>query len=380
MFDYESFKDIAPYDQKGSEEAIKRIQQHPEYINMFAKALVKGDGFIVQAKRKAFTAYILGRLNKIHSYSDFQEIVTCGMFLPTVLKGTSTEFTVSGTENLSKDGSYLFISNHRDIILDCALMDYALYINKMPMCEMCIGDNLLTNQFIEDLFKLDGAIIVKRSLPMKEKYLETVRLSEYMVERISSGRSIWVAQKSGRSKDGIDVTHPAIVKMLHLSKKKEGLSYAETIKRCHIVPVAISYEFDPNDINKAREEIHTIREGSYTKKKLEDLASMLRGIRKPKGRIHLSFGTELVQDFNDANEVAHEIDRQIYQNYRLWPVNYFCFDYAEKRNDHASEYSDFDSEAFLAKYAHLDEEKRMFVINEYANPVRTHLGLIKSGE
>lgn len=377
MFDYESFKDIAPFDQKGSEEAVKRLQQHPEYINMFAKALIKGNGILVQTARKAFAAYIMGKLNKIHSYTDFQEIVTCGMFIPTVLKNTSKSFTVSGTENLKKDGSYLFVSNHRDIILDCALMDYALFKNGFPMCEMCIGDNLLSNQFIEDLFKLDGAIIVRRSLPMKEKYLETIRLSQYMVERIDSGKSIWVAQKSGRSKDGIDVTHPAIVKMLHLSQRQNG-SYADTIRRCHIVPVAISYEFDPNDISKAREEIHTLREGSYEKKRFEDMASMLRGVRKQKGRIHLSFGKELTEEYNDANDVAREIDRQIYENYKLWPVNYFCFDYAEKRSDNADKYKDFDTQAFLDKYAHLDEDKRMFVINSYANPVRTHLGIIKS--
>ncbi|MCR5731863.1 MAG: 1-acyl-sn-glycerol-3-phosphate acyltransferase [Sphaerochaetaceae bacterium] len=375
--DYESFKDIAPYDQKDCEEAIKRIQQHPEYMNMFAKALIKGDGLLVQAARKAFSAYVMTRLNKIHSYTDFQKNITCGIFFPTVLKNTSKEFTVSGLENLKKDGAYLFISNHRDIILDCGLMDYALFKNDYPLCEMCTGDNLLANQFIVDLFKLDGGIIVKRSLPMKEKYLETVRLSQYMVETIESGTSIWVAQKSGRSKDGIDTTHPAIVKMLHLSQRKNG-SYADTIKRCHIIPVAISYEYDPNDISKAREAIHTEREGTYEKRKFEDLASMLRGLRKNKGRIHLSFGKELTGEYNEAVEVAHEIDRQIYEIYKLWPVNYFCFDYAEKKSDFADKYKDFDSEAFLKKYAHLDEEKRMFVINSYANPVRTHLGLIKS--
>ena len=121
---------------------------------------------------------------------------------------------------------------------------------------MAIGDNLLVNQFTTDMFKLNGGITVKRNLPLREQYSESLRLSRYFVESIKEEKkSIWVAQKSGRSKDGIDKTNPAIIKMLYLSYKSSGISFSDLIKAVNIVPVAISYQYDPNDINKGREEV-----------------------------------------------------------------------------------------------------------------------------
>lgn len=373
MFDRTPYEDIAPYDQAGCEAAVGRILQHPEYLQAFANALIQGEGPEVEAQRKGFTDYVSGVLSQVHSYTDFQLKITAGMFIPSIINSSVNEFSSSGAENLSPDESYLFISNHRDIVLDCALLDYALMINKLPICEMAIGDNLLTNQFLEDLFKLNGGIVVKRSLPMREKYKESIRLSEYFVDRIASGKSIWVAQKSGRSKDGIDETHPSIIKMLYLSKKGEGISFADLIKKVHIVPVAVSYEYDPNDINKGREEIAVQKKGSYSKKPLEDLISMLRGLRKNKGNIHIAFGTPLTGDFETPDAVAKEIDRQIHTCYRLWPTNCFAYDYLEHTDTFRDSYKDFDGEAFLSKYAHLDEDVRNFVLQSYANPVRMYL-------
>ena len=262
MFDRTKFVDIEPFDQKGCEEACARLKAHPEYIYALASAIYEGIGDEVNAKRMDFTKAVAGRLDRIHSYDDFQKIITCDVFLKTILENSVSEFTWDGTDKLDKDTSYLYVSNHRDIVLDCALMDLALFKSGLPICEMAIGDNLLSNSFVEDVFRLNGAIIVKRDLPVRDKYLETVRLSEYFVERIASGKSIWVAQKSGRSKDGLDLTHPSIIKMLHLSKKKDGIPFSQVIKDCRIVPVCVSYEYDPNDITKAREEVITQQKGS----------------------------------------------------------------------------------------------------------------------
>ncbi len=159
------------------------------------------------------------------------------------------------------------MSNHRDIVLDCALIDFALDRGGGKMlCEMAIGDNLLTNQFITDLFKLNGGVTVKRTLPMREKYLESIRLSAYFVELITEeNKSIWVAQKSGRAKDGFDVTTPAIIKMLHLSQKKKGISFSDVVNNCHIVPVAVSYEYDPCDLIKAGEEVTRLAKGEQAR-------------------------------------------------------------------------------------------------------------------
>ena len=220
---------------------------------------------------------------------------------------------------------------------------------------------------------VNGAIIVKRDLPFREKYLETLRLSEYFVEKIASGKSIWVAQKSGRSKDGLDVTHPSIVKMLHLAKKREGVGFEEVIKACHIVPVAVSYEYDPNDIAKAREEVLTQANGSYNKGKVEDVVSMIRGLREFKGRIHISIGDELTGDWHSPEEVAAEIDRQIHLNYHLMDTNWFCYDQLNGDEANRDKYPDFDGKAFLDRYAVLNDEVRTFILNSYANPVRSRL-------
>jgi len=372
-FDRTPYLDICPFDEKGAEEACKRIKANPEYMQKLALGFIPGDGDEDKSKREEFVKHVFAKLDEVHSYDDFQHKITIGIFLPWVIGSTSGGFTHSGLEGLDPSQSYLFVSNHRDIILDCALLDYALFLGGMPLCEMAIGDNLLQNKFYEDIFKLNGSIIVRRSLPLREKYLDSIRLSEYFVDRIASGKSIWVAQKSGRSKDGIDETHPSIIKMLYLSKKGKGISFSDVIKGVRIVPVAISYENDPNDINKGREEVLMKRNGSYEKKKYEDTLSMLRGIRKDKGRIHIAFGHVLDGTYMTPDEVAKEIDRQIHVSYKLWPNNYFAYDYVEKSDMFKGETEGFDSQAFLSRFEHLDEDVREFVINSYANPVRKYL-------
>ena len=373
-FDRSQYSDIAPYVGKDVDDAIVRISNNPQLLYAFASALIKGEGAEVEAKRKQFVVYVLELLKSVHSYDDFQHKITSGLFLKVVVANTMESFTVSGLEKIDNNKSYLFISNHRDIVLDCALLDYALFLANKPLCEMAIGDNLLKHQFLLDLFKLNGAIIVKRDLPVREKYIETVRLSEYFYNTIQGGKNIWLAQKSGRSKDGIDVTHPAIIKMLYLGPKKDKLSFSEVIKNCHIVPVAISYENDPNAINKAREEVKTKEEGSYSKKPMEDVISMIKGIREWKGRVHIAIGDELTGDYQTLEEVAKEVDRQIHTNYTLWPNNWFCYDYLKSYDENKSKYEGFDKDAFLASINHLNDEVKDFVINSYANPVKSFLG------
>lgn len=369
--DYKKYSDIAPYVGEDVESAKERLIAHREYLGAFAMLIAGNNVELINP----IIDMIYHGVTKVHSYDEFQKSVTAGIFIPAILKKTTSSFTFSGMENLDPDKGYLFISNHRDIILDCMLLDYALIESKNPTCEMAVGDNLMANQFVEDLFRINGGIIVKRELPMREKYLESIRLSEYFVDTITeNNKSIWVAQKSGRSKDGIDTTQPAIIKMLYLSKKGTGVSFPDLIKSVNIVPVAISYQYDPNDINKGREEFLTQKnDGKYEKKKYEDLISMVRGIRCNKGNVHLSMGTPLTADYQNADEVAKEIDRQIQTNYHLFNTNYIAYDYLEKTNRFESMYDGLDPEEFLSRYAHLNEEVRLSVLNSYANPVRSML-------
>lgn len=367
--DLSKYRDIAPYRGDDFKAAIQRLLDGVEYLGEFISLLSGSDD---EQKTLEYTSLIMHNISKMTDYDSFLRNITAGLFIPTVIKRTMTEFTASGAEDLDPKKGYLFISNHRDIILDCALLDYALLLADRQLCEMAFGDNLIINQFTEDLFRLNGGVVIRRELPMREKYLESIRISEYFVDVVTEmNKPIWVAQKSGRSKDGIDETQPAIIKMLYLSKKGSGISFQELINSMNIVPVAVSYEYDPNDINKGREEIlRKAHDGAYEKKRYEDLISMARGMKCQKGRVHMTIGKPLNGDFEDANDVAREIDRQIHLGYKLWDTNLFAYSYLENDNRFSSELSGFDGDAFLARFSHLSPNVRDFVLNSYANPVR----------
>ena len=368
--DRTKYEDIQPYRGERFEKAKVNLMDKKEFIGAFAYMLTGNFASI-----EPMVGAIEKALVDVHSYDDFQHKVTAGFFIPAILENSTTGFSVSGGDNLDKNKGYLFISNHRDIILDCTLLDYALKQKDLPLCEMAVGDNLMVNQLVEDLFRMNGGIIIKRNLPMREKYLESIRISEYFVETVSEeNKSIWVAQKSGRSKDGRDLTQSAIIKMLYLSKKKEGCSFSELIKKCNIVPVAISYQYDPNDINKGREEVtKEHNDGKYEKKKYEDLISMVKGLRCQKGQVHVSIGNPLEGEYNSPEEVAAAIDREIHLNYRLFDTNYLAYDVLEGGDRFKDHYATLDRNEFLSKFAHLSEDVRSFVLNTYANPVRMML-------
>ncbi|MFA7670960.1 MAG: 1-acyl-sn-glycerol-3-phosphate acyltransferase [Sphaerochaetaceae bacterium] len=368
--DKSEYRDIAPYEGQDVLDAIARIKAFPKFISNLAEVLYSGNYIKTKWKGHKMKEVIPPLLDQVTSYSDFQKLITAGILLPTVESSSMNSFTFSGQENLEKDKPYLFISNHRDIVLDCALLDYALMKNEMAFCEMAIGDNLLVNQFTTDLFKLNGGVTVKRNLPMREQYQESLRLSRYFVQLITKDKtSIWVAQKSGRAKDGIDKTNSAIIKMLYLAYKHTGIKFNELIKICNIVPVAISYQYDPNDINKGREEVSKRLHGTYTKKKYEDLINMLRGLRRYKGNVHLHFGKQLNEDYDDAEEVALEIDRQIHINYKLWDTNYFAYDLLQGPTRFTDNYRSLNTKKFLDRYKGLSEPVKQTVLRTYANPV-----------
>ena len=368
--DRTKYEDIEPYRGERFEKAKVNLMARKEFIGAFAYML-SGDFSSVEPMVNAIESALVD----VHSYDDFQHKVTAGYFIPAIIDKTTTGFSVSGGENLDKDKGYLFISNHRDIILDCTLLDYALKTKNLPLCEMAVGDNLMVNQLVEDLFRMNGGIIIKRNLPMREKYLESIRISEYFVETVSEeNKSIWVAQKSGRSKDGKDLTQSAIIKMLYLSKKREGYSFSELMKKCNIVPVAISYQYDPNDINKGREEVtKEHNDGKYEKKKYEDLISMVKGLRCQKGHVHVAIGDPLEGEYNTPEEVAEAIDHQIHLNYHLFDTNYLSYDVLEGGDRFKEFYSSLDKDEFLSRFVHLSEDVRNFVLNTYANPVRMML-------
>lgn len=372
--DITKYDDIAPYRGQAVCDAITRILENKDALYKILASLGPSETAEQQKQLSESAAYIAKILAKVQSYEDFQRYITAGIFLPAIIQKSVNTFSYSGAEQTEKELSYLFMSNHRDIVLDCALIDLALIkADRMP-CEMAIGDNLLTNQFVTDLFKLNGGVTVKRTLPMREKYLESIRLSSYFVELITEeNKSIWVAQKSGRAKDGLDVTTPAIIKMLHLSQKQKGITFNEVVNRCRIVPIAVSYEYDPCDLIKAGEEVARIKSGEHTKKRYEDLISISRGMKGYKGNVHIAFGKPIQGLYENSEQVALEVDRQIHTLYKLWPTNLFAYDYLEGGSRFASSYQNFDSEAFLYRFKGAREDVRLYALNAYANPVRSYL-------
>lgn len=322
-----------------------------------------------------FAAKLKQGLNKITSIDDLQQQVKS--YVKQMLTTTSKGLEVTGLERLDKNTSYLFISNHRDIAMDPALVNYALYTQGYNTVRIAIGDNLLRKDYVSDLMRLNKSFIVQRSAKGPRQKLAAFNLlSRYIQHSLKTdNQSIWIAQKEGRAKDGYDSTEAAIIKMFAMAQRKD-LPFNEIIAQLNLVPVAISYEFDPLAVEKANELVELATKGEYAKSEFEDLTSIAKGITGYKGRVKVAFGEVLGAGFNTAEEVAAEIDQQIRQFYHLYPSNYLALDSL-----------DLAQEVDLPKYdaATLAEfNQQLAVCNEalqeqwlkiYANPVRNSLNL-----
>lgn len=375
MVDLSEFEDIRPYSDEEAVEAMQRVSRHPA-LPTISKYLFPKQSINTLAQM----------LREIKSVEEFQKVVMIGV-INAVLARSSEGFTFRGMSNLNKvDGKFLAVSNHRDIVLDPALIQYSLDASGFPMAELCVGSNLLTNKLIEDLLKSNRMIKVIRGISARQMYLNSQTLSKYIRLSITSGKaSIWVAQKEGRSKNGIDKTEQGLLKMFDMSG--EG-SFEENFKELNIVPMSISYEYEPCDSRKARELLLS-REAPYVKKKNEDLHSILTGIGQQKGHIHLSVGEPLTaeeiaaaaaQNGNDRYQNLRGIlDRRIRSGYKLWKTNYMGYDLMHGTSEFLGDkYLPEDMEKFkaytehkLAKLErHLDrKELRDIFWHIYGNPV-----------
>jgi 1-acyl-sn-glycerol-3-phosphate acyltransferase len=371
----DEYRDISPYFGEDLYAAIARLKENKSFIKSAAEMVFTAHfNFVSSVKKKALQHNLYEALDTVHTVEDFQANITSDIMIKAVLKNTTAGFTYEGLEHITKHKAYFFFSNHRDIVLDCALLNYVLGKEDYGFTEIAIGDNLLVPQLSMDLFKLNGGVTVKRSLPLREKFTESKRLSSYFYDTIAkTNKSMWVAQKSGRAKDGVDITNPSIIKMLYLSQKDSGMKFRQLLETCPIVPVAISYQYDPCDINKGREELSKKLKGFYSKKKYEDMINVLRGIKKQKGRVHLYVGEPITPDLPDPKAVAAEIDRQIHLGYHLWDTNYIAFEEVTGDSRFTGMYSDEQKEYFFSRYKDLSEHLRSFVMHAYANPVKMQL-------
>ena len=278
------------------------------------------------------------------------------------------------------------MSNHRDIALDPAFLSYALYHNDHETVRIAIGDNLLSKPFAADLMRLNKSFIVKRSAKGPRAMLAAYKqLSGYIRHSLEVDRNpIWIAQREGRAKDGLDRTEPAIIKMLTMAQNKAEESFADYVRRLQIVPVAISYEFDPCDGAKAQELYVRATTGRYEKAEHEDLRSIGLGIAGSKGDVHVSFGKPLADDYADADAVAAAVDRQVIDCYVLHPTNFFAYQLlhgsapalpcgAEGQPFVAEQHRQIE-EKFAVRINALPAAHRPYALAIYANPIVSKLG------
>ncbi|MBB2495750.1 1-acyl-sn-glycerol-3-phosphate acyltransferase [Aquipseudomonas ullengensis] len=304
------------------------------------------------------------------------------LYVDRTLESATDGVSYSGLEQLKPGAPYLFLANHRDIVMDPAIVNYAVYHAGLPTPRIAIGDNLLQRPFVSDLMRLNKSFIVHRSLTgRREKLAAFQLLSAYINHSIRvDGQSVWIAQAEGRAKDGDDRTDSAILKMFHMSRKDEP--FAHVLSSLNLIPVSISYEYDPCDQAKARELSIRASSGSYEKAPGEDDASIALGITGYKGRVHVHFGAQVTSGFEDAKQLAALMDRHILGGYRLFPVHHLAYAQWEERDAElavpALEHQFTADELQSARsewQRRLDAcpvEQQPWLIRQYAMPVRNY--------
>ncbi len=322
------------------------------------------------------------QLKRTHSIRDFQ----CNFIynaLKKVLEKSSDGLSTSGFEKLQKNTSYLFISNHRDIILDTSLLNACLFEHGLVMTASAIGDNLVKRDFMNTLAKLNRNFLVQRGLSPRELLQSSKLMAEYIGQLLlRENRSVWIAQREGRTKDGNDATNSGVLKMLGMGSDEDNLM--DYFKKIKVVPVSISYEYDPTDALKMPQLIAEANDEIYIKDKNEDFVTLLSGIIGQKKHIHIHVGdildTELdkiTHEFDNTNKqvqaVAQAIDDSILQSYKLWPTNYIAYDLLNKSNTYSHLYSENEKSLFERRLEmKIDENNPQMVesfLAMYANPV-----------
>ena len=381
------FDAIRPYNNQEVPAVLARLCRDPELLAMLTRYRFPQLTSLFGWALKPLIAFRLRReLKSIGSVAALQEKIE--PYVERAIKRATDGISYSGLDRLQAGNSYLFMANHRDIVMDPAFVNYAVYHAGLPTPRIAIGDNLLQRPFVSDLMRLNKSFIVHRSLSgRREKLAAFQLLSAYINHSIRvEGESIWIAQAEGRAKDGDDRTDSAILKMFHMARKDEP--FAEVIGGLGLVPVSISYEYDPCDLAKARELYTRATTGSYTKAPGEDDASIVLGITGYKGRVHIAFGERVGAQWEDAKQLAQEMDRRILGDYRLFPVNYLAYALWEGREAElnvpearqlfeAGEVAKAEAEWQRRLHA-CPEEQRPYLILQYANPVRNQYR-IKAG-
>lgn len=299
----------------------------------------------------------LNHLKQVDTIDALQNWIECHIF--PLVELSYKRFSISGLDNLDKHQNYIFISNHRDIVMDPLLLNQALRSNGFSTANCAIGDNLLTHPFANDLALLNRCFKVFRSLKSPRAMLNAMKNQCAYIQYLHFNKHehIWIAQKEGRAKDNIDKTNPALIKMLGLCKPKEN-SLEDYLESLNIVPVCFSYEWDPCDTDKAQQLNNQQTDTTYQKDAMDDLIATQKGLKGYKGQIHLHFGMPLKrsQTLTTLNHktLSEEIDRIIHESYKVYPVNYAAY-----KKVHGSAYGSCPFDKQEVNKAQIKLEKRL---------------------
>lgn len=377
----EQFDPIRPFEPDELPDVFDRLLQNEQFSSVLAY-------LYPDVPKEALAA----KMHACKDNLDFQKTFCYG-FLVQLLARLSKGCDID-IASLDTDSRYTFISNHRDIVLDSALLDKLLIdAGFNTTCEIAIGDNLLKLPWVKDLVRVNKSFIVERALSMREMLMASKRLSEYMHFVIAEKNdNVWIAQREGRAKDSNDRTQEAILKMMVMGG--EG-SIIDRLKQLHLVPLAISYEYDPCDYLKAAELQARRDNPSWQKGPMDDVTSMQTGIMGYKGYIHYQCA-DCIDSYLDTipadtpktelfRLIADHIDRQIFAGYRLYPNNYVALDLLQGDSAHADHYTAEDKahfEAYLKDQLDKIEMEgkdnaylREQMLKMYANPAINQMGL-----
>ncbi len=367
------FDDIRPYYDDEVPAAIHSLVRDRELTEFVANWLAPNFSRMLPGVLPALVSlYLRYQFRGVSNIREFQEVIAS--YANKLVREGTTGFRYEGFDALDKDEAYLFVSNHRDIAGDSMLLDYALYLSGLDTVRIAIGDNLIQRGFATSLMRLNKGFFIKRSVEgPKKAYAALMQSSKYIRHSLAEGQHIWIAQSEGRSKDGLDETDPAIIKMFVLADRKQPLS--ETIEKLNIVPLSISYEYDPCDVMKAHELSTIEREGAYEKSEGEDLFSLVRGLAGQKGRVVLRLSDRLSGEFDSVETVAAELDRQIISQMELFPVNYWAVtkidepEYQALSGSARENFSAEDAKALEQRLAECPPSDQLQWLRMYANPV-----------
>lgn len=381
------FADICPIADKDFHNEMSILVEEPALRSIMA--MIAPQFTFSQIKK------VLLGLNTKH---EFQSTVM-KMVIEGMLEKTTDGLTFSGLEHLDKETAYSFITNHRDIVLDATQLGYILVTNGRESCEVAIGNNLLIYDWIKKLVRLNRSFIVKRNLGKIQTLTAAIQLSSYIHFAVTQKKaSIWIAQREGRCKDSNDRTQESLLKMLTYGNRDKSI--VESLKELNIAPIALCYEYDPNDYLKAKEFLMKSKNPNWKKSPQDDLISMQTGLMGYKGKVHYSF-TPCINDELDkipadldkmltVARICNIIDHAIHENYKIFKTNYIAHDILFDNKDFADKYTEEEKEAFT-KYLGAQIDKvtdikltdfdRYFMYNKmlqmYSNPLTNQLEAMK---